>query len=668
MDAGPALTLLLGAPLVGAVLLATPPVARAGTPLRDAITLSALGAMLAGLAGLLAGRQVVGLAAVYAIGLGPLDPSGPLAGIFWSLAPALLACVFLVLAWRVANRLLLGLAVALLAMEIGAAGVELIWPAAPAGASVSALLLDPLAATLLIVSVVVGGLIVVYALGYEPVHLVHVELPARRSAAFLAWLLLFLSAMNLLVLADDLRLLAVAWEATTLCSVVLIAFDGDRAARRASELTLAYGLLGAIALTAAVLLTGPGARLSELVAGQVAAPAWLPFILAACAVAAATKSALVPFQPWLLAAMVAAAPVSALLHASTMVKAGSYLLLRLAPAFAADQAVGATVALLGGLTFAGAALLALGQRDLKRVLALSTISSLGLIATAAGLGSPAALAAGTMLLVFHACAKALAFLSVGALEQARGTRDLEALVGSLRTAPVLASPLVVAALGLALPPFGLVVAKWALIELGAGDAWLVPLLAVGGAANVALWTAVVGRLLVRPGLTAATARVRSIALSERAPIAALEVATLAGLVLAGPIARWLADPAAVAAFGVNPGLADGWSIALASGAFAVPAVALLTLTATLTALVVARRVRRLAVAPYLSGAGVGVGRAATFRGIRGQPVAAHSGGFYWRTGERPGGPERAILFAGWLVVALVAIAAAVSAVSGGWSP
>ncbi len=484
--------------------------------------------------------------------------------------------------------------------------------------------------TLLGVSVIVGGLITVYALGYEPAHLHHRGLSPRRTAAFLAWLLVFVAAMDLLVLADDLRLLVVGWEATTLCSFMLIGFDGDRAAVLAARRALAYNLLGGIALGAAVLLAGPGGRLSDLVAGDVAARWALPLILAGCIAAAATKSALVPFHPWLLGAMIAAAPVSALLHASAMVKAGSYLLLRLAPPIAADGLLGPALAVLGGFSFAVTAIEALRQRDLKRILALSTISTLGLIAAAAGLGSPAALAAGVMLLVFHAVAKALAFLSVGAIEQVTRTRDLEALVGSLRTVPRLAGPLVIAAVALALPPFGLVVAKWAILEIGAREVPLMVLLAIGGAAYLALWTAVIGRLIVRRAGVPKTAQPGGpLPRREGAPIAVLSVASIAGLLLAAPIARGLADPAGRSAFGIDPGLATGWSIALDGGAFAVPVVAALGLAAGALAIVVGRRIRTVAPAPYLSGAGLAHGPAGSFHGGLGGPIVARSGGFYW---------------------------------------
>lgn len=674
MNSWLAVTMLLGAPLAGAVLLVLAATVRASGRLRTAITFAALGLTLAGLIGGLAANPVLGAAGGFPIGLGPADPSGSIAGAGWSLAPVVLSVVFLVVGARARSRLLMGLASAQLAVAGAAAQAELIGGSVePSPSTAGALVLDPLAATLLLVSVVVGALITVYATGYEPAHLAHRGLAAGRASTFLAWLLVFMSAMHLLVLADDLRLLAVGWEVTTLCSFVLIGFDGDEAAEEAARRALAYNLLGGVALGAALLLAGPGARLSDVVRGDLAAGTGVPLVLAGCVIAAATKSALVPFQSWLLGAMVAAAPVSALLHASAMVKAGSYLLLRLAPAFAGTL-LGPAVAVLGAFTFATAALAALRQRDLKRILALSTISSLGMIAAAAGLGSPAALAAGTLLLVFHAGAKALAFLSVGAIEQMLGTRDLEVLVGSLRTVPRLAGPLVVAAVALALPPFGLVVAKWAIIELGARDSWLVALLALGGAGTLALWTAVVARLIVRRAGEQISASVtRPLPVTEQASIATLAAGTIAGLVLAAPIAGLLADPAGETAFGTNPGLAAGWSIALSGGAFAVPAVAALALAAAVVAIVVGRRVRNVAPAPYLSGAGMAPG-STSFHGVRGQPVTARSGGFYWGGREaaeaaRPTRPlgdrlDRVMVAGGWLAIALVVLAAAIGAFGG----
>jgi ech hydrogenase subunit A len=699
----------LAAPLVGAALLVMPLTARAGRRWWDPITFVTLLITAVGLGCAVASWPVVGQAATYPVSLGPLDPSEALAGIAWSLAPVGLGGIFLVVGVRARSRLLVGAASIQLAIASLATILELVAPASES-AGPGALVVDPLAVTLLAVSVLVGGLITVYALGYEPAHLDGHGLSPLHTPVFVAWLLVFISAMDLLVLADDLRLLVVAWEVTTLCSFALIGFDGDRIAVLAARRALAYNLLGGIALGTTALLAGPGGRVSDLIAGDVAAGWALPLALAGCIVAAATKSALAPFHPWLLGAMVAAAPVSALLHASAMVKAGSYLLLRLAPPITADGLLGPVLVALGGFSFAATAAEALRQRDLKRIFAYSTISTLGLIAVSAGLGSPAALAAGVLLLVFHAVAKALAFLSVGAIEQVTRTRDLEALVGAVRTMPRLAVPLVIAAVALALPPFGLVVAKWAILEIGAGDLPLIVLLAVGSAAYLAVWTAVIGRLIVRRSDVPAPAEPGGpLPRREREPIIALSLISAAGLVLAAPIARGLADPAGSVAFGINPSLATGWSIVLSGGSFVVPAIALLALVSAALALAVGRRIRRLSPSPYLSGAGLAHGPAGAFHGGRGGPVVARSGGFYWGgdvgTGaswrdaatpapatpapatpdaatpdaakpdvDRPeasgwmGGFGSLMVVVGWLLIAAVALAAVVGAVGAGPSP
>lgn len=663
-------SLLVVAPFVGAGLLFL--AGRAGGNARRLVgplTIATIVVTAAALGLALAAAGVIGTAATRTIDLGSLDPATSAGALLWTATPVLFAILFAGIALRVRSRSLLALALAQLVLATVVAVGEAV-PRAGGddhAAGHAGLLLDPLAGLLLAVSALVGGLIALYALGHEPVHLAHRRLSPERTSTFIAWLFVFLGSMHLLVLADDLRILAVGWELTTLCSFVLIGFDGDEAAAAGARRALAYNIGGGIALTGAALLAGPGATISGLLAGDVGSAMLVPLILTGLIVAAAVKSALIPFHPWLLGAMVAAAPVSALLHASTMVKAGSYLMLRLSPAIAAEGLLGPALAGLGGITFAGAALLALRERDLKRVLALSTVSSLGLIAASAGLGSPAALAAGMLLLAFHAVAKAAAFLTVGAIEQLSGTRDLEALVGVARRRPDVASLLVVAAAALTLPPFGIVVAKWAILVLGAPDVALVVLLALGGAANLALWTGVISRLLVRRAVPEARAPslAGSLPIAQRTTMTILGVASLAGLALAAPVARAIADPASVVAFGRDAALAAGWSIALSSAGFAVPAIGLLLVAAVGLGVIVARRIEDTASAPYLGGANMPSAGRTAFHGGRGVPVAAVSGGFYWESGRTgpvaPTDLRRLVPTIGWLAAALVGVAAFLAA-------
>ena len=185
--------------------------------------------------------------------------------------------------------------------------------------------------------------------------------------------------------------------------------------------------------------------------------------------AAFTKSAQLPFQSWLCGAMVAPTPVSALLHSSTMVKAGVYLVLRLSPAFAGTMLAG-IVSLTGAFTFVAASALACGQSNGKKILAYSTIANLGLIIACAGMATPAAITAAILLIIFHAVSKGLLFLCVGTIEQHIGSRDIESMRGLYKIMPRVAVITLFGIVTMMLPPFG------ALLEI---SHWLDVILLLG---------------------------------------------------------------------------------------------------------------------------------------------------------------------------------------------
>ena len=273
---------------------------------------------------------------------------------------------------------------------------------------------------------------------------------------FCGWLTAFAGAMLGLVLADNLFLLYVCWELTSVTSYLLIGFEDERVeARRAALQALLVTSLGGLAMLAGLVLLGQAAgtwSLHELLARPprgAAAEAGLALVL----VGAFAKSAQVPLHGWLPAAMAAPTPVSAYLHAAAMVKAGVYLVARLAPAFAsvgfwrpAVVGVGLASMLVGGWR-------ALRQHDLKLLLAHGTVSQLGFLMVLFGLGLPEATAAGVALLLAHALYKATLFLVVGVVDHQAGTRDLRRLTGLGRRLPVLAAAAVAAAASMAgLPP------------------------------------------------------------------------------------------------------------------------------------------------------------------------------------------------------------------------
>ncbi|MGX5654694.1 hydrogen gas-evolving membrane-bound hydrogenase subunit E [Geodermatophilus nigrescens] len=362
--------------------------------------------------------------------------------------------------------------------------------------------LDGLSLLLGLVVTGVGTLVLLYG--------VHYFADRRDGMARTAGVLVFFAgAMLALVLADNVLALYVAWELTTVCSFLLIGDGGrDRGSRSAATRALLVTTGAGFALLLGLLLLADAAgtyRLSAIVAapptGAQAATALVLVLVGAFA-----KSAQVPFHPWLPAAMVAPTPVSAYLHAAAMVKAGVYLVARLAPGLAevlpwrpVVLAVGVATMLLGGWR-------ALAQTDLKRLLAYGTIAQLGFLVVLLGAGTRTAALAGATMLLAHAAFKATLFCVVGVIDHEAGTRDLRELSGVGRRAPSLAVVAGLACLSMAgLPPtlgyLGKEAALEAFLEPGAGHGWVLAGVVAGSVLTVAytlrfLW----GAFADRPGV------------------------------------------------------------------------------------------------------------------------------------------------------------------------
>ncbi len=297
-----------------------------------------------------------------------------------------------------------------------------------------ALALDGLSAVMVLVVTGVGLLIHLYAVSYMRGD------PSYRR--FFAYLNLFVAMMLILVLADNLLLLYLGWEGVGLASFLLIGFwYGEAKNGRAAQKAFIVTRIGDTALAIGIfLLFWELGTLDIALAVERAPIAWAegsPAAVAAAALilaGAAGKSAQVPLHVWLPDAMAGPTPVSALIHAATMVTAGVYLIARLHPIFELAPAVLVAVAVVGAVTLLVAAASALCQRDIKRVLAYSTISQLGYMVLALGAG---AYAAAIFHLVTHAFFKALLFLAAGAVIAAlRGEHDLARMGGLRRALPL----------------------------------------------------------------------------------------------------------------------------------------------------------------------------------------------------------------------------------------
>lgn len=365
-------------------------------------------------------------------------------------------------------------------------------------------LVNELSIIMVLIIGIIGTLICVYALGYmKDYHHHHLEVKDRRPY-FFALLFLFLTAMFGVVLSNNLLWVLGFWEVTTLCSFLLIGYTKTSEATDNAFRAVWMNILGGIAFTLAIIalleIDPNGANLlsiENLINYPNMAALTIPSAL--IAFAGITKAAQMPFSTWLTGAMVAPTPVSALLHSSTMVKAGVYLLVVFAPIFS-ETYVGVALTFLGLFTFLVTAVLAISQSNAKKVLAYSTISNLGLITACAGVGTPEAVTAAILLIIFHAVAKALLFLCVGAVENKIGSKDIEDMDGLLVRLPLLASMMVIGICGMYLAPFGMLISKWTAIIafLDSPFGWaFVTILAFGSAFTLFFWTKWLGKLFMR---------------------------------------------------------------------------------------------------------------------------------------------------------------------------
>ncbi|PTR26577.1 NADH dehydrogenase subunit L [Rhodococcus sp. OK519] len=347
--------------------------------------------------------------------------------------------------------------------------------------------LDQLSMCFVLLITGVGSLIHIYSVGYMKSD------PGRRR--FFAYLNLFLAAMLLLVLADNYLGLYVGWEGVGLASYLLIGFwqhkpTAATAAKKAfvvnrvGDMGLMVGLMIMFATFGSVSFTDVLGGV-DTASGGVTTALGLVLLLAACG-----KSAQVPLQSWLGDAMEGPTPVSALIHAATMVTAGVYLIVRSGPIYEAAPGAQVAVVLVGAVTLLFGAIIGCAKDDIKKALAASTMSQIGYMVMAAGLG-PAGYAFAIMLLLAHGFFKAGLFLGAGSVMHGMNDETDMRRYGGLRTF----MPITFATFGLGylaiigIPPFSGFFSKDKIIEAAFGS---------GGLGGAALGTVA----LLGAGLTA----------------------------------------------------------------------------------------------------------------------------------------------------------------------
>jgi ech hydrogenase subunit A len=366
----------------------------------------------------------------------------------------------------------------------------------PAGAeAVGSFFIDNLALIMAFIIGVIGSLICLHAFGYmRDFHVHHKDIKDRRGTFFF-FMYAFLGAMFGLVFSNSIMWIFFFWEVTTICSFVLIGYTRTGEAENNAFRALTLNLLGGLAFMIAIaFLSATG---SPLELDQMLLMDKMVVLLPATLIgfAALTKSAQLPFSSWLIGAMVAPTPVSALLHSSTMVKAGVYMLIRFAPVFEGTTP-GLMLALIGGVTFLLASGIAVSQSNAKKVLAYSTIANLGLVVACAGVGSYEAVWAGVLLMIFHAAAKSLLFLSVGTAGHKLKSIDIEDMESLIIRMPALAFMMAMGIAAMFLAPFGMLISKWATLEAFiVANPILAGLVIFGSGVTLFFWTKWLGKLI-----------------------------------------------------------------------------------------------------------------------------------------------------------------------------
>jgi NADH-quinone oxidoreductase subunit L len=295
----------------------------------------------------------------------------------------------------------------------------------------AALLVDPLSITMCLFVTGISALIHLYSTGY-----MHGEKDFRK---FFLYMNLFVFSMLVLVLANNLVLTFVGWEGVGLCSYWLVSYYFDRdAAASAGKKAFIYNRVGDVGMLVAMFLIF--SRLHTLtyatifVRAGTLSPTIATLVVLALLLAATGKSAQIPLFNWLPDAMEGPTPVSALIHAATMVTAGVYLLVRMSPVLALSHSGRLTIAVIGGVTAFVAATIATSQKDIKKVLAFSTVSQIGYMVLAVGVG---AYSAAIFLMISHAFFKALLFLGSGSvIHSLNGEQDMRKMGGLQKYLPL----------------------------------------------------------------------------------------------------------------------------------------------------------------------------------------------------------------------------------------
>ncbi|MEA1955088.1 MAG: proton-conducting transporter membrane subunit [Campylobacterota bacterium] len=360
------------------------------------------------------------------------------------------------------------------------------------------ILIDKISSVMFLIINIVGGVIIIYALKYIESE----NFSRLKKNGFIAMLFFFLCVMNFIVSTNNIEIFFMLFELTTLCSFVLIGYRKDEISTKNALKALWMNQIGGVFILLALIVSiiQYDTIYFDILIANIDEMYLLPIVL--LAMAGFVKGATIPFDKWLLGAMVAPTPVSAILHSATMVKIAPYLMLKLAPAMSGFVSV--TITLIGTFVFFSASLLSLSKDYFKEILGLSTIALLALMMALASVGTEQAMTACLIFMVFHAISKALLFLQAGILEKSFHLKYVDDIDGLINHSPLVTFFIIIGFASLTLPPFGVFIAKFMAIEsiatmINTNPLYVIPIIfiALGSVVLTLLYFKVVTKLFAK---------------------------------------------------------------------------------------------------------------------------------------------------------------------------
>ena len=358
--------------------------------------------------------------------------------------------------------------------------------------------IDKLTLIMIILVGLVGGLICLYSEGYMKKYHQHYLEQKDRQSEFFSAMLFSIFAMFGLIIFSDLIIMLLFLQIISVCSFYLVGYTKSHDSDKNAFSSLTFNMFGdfcfAFGIVILVVSDSPLNLNAIAKLDSISPLAMSAILLFACSGLA--KAAQFPFSKWLLNATTIPTPVLALLHSTTMINAGIYLIIRLSPMLG-QNAAGITVTFVGGLTFIITAALAGSQNDAKKMLAYSTVSILGLVVVCAGVSTPASLWAAIMLIILHSVAKALLFLSFASAEHQPGNRDVEHMRGMHGMSMRLAMFLIIGMAGMLIAPFVMLLSRWTAMQafMNSGNLLIVMIIAFGSTITLFYWTKWIGKLI-----------------------------------------------------------------------------------------------------------------------------------------------------------------------------